>query len=55
MCVGVGGGGGGRWWQWILLIFSLLYIFSNDFLHILSNLPQKLENAVAISAQRIFF
>ena len=37
-----------------LLIFNLLHICSNDFLHILSNLSQQLENAVTISALRIF-
>ena len=60
MCVcvcGGGGGGGGRvWWQWILLIFNLLYIIcSHDFLHILSNLSQKLESVITISALWIFF
>ena len=60
MCVwgwgAVGDGVGGRgWWQWILLVFNLLYISSNDFLLILPNLSQKLENAVTISALRIFF
>ena len=57
VCVCGGGGGGGRvWWQWILLIFNLLYIIcSHDFLHILSNLSQKLENVITISALWIFF
>ena len=52
MCVW--GGGGRSWWQWILLIFNLLCICSHDFLHILSNLSQKLENLVTVSALRIF-
>ena len=42
MCVwkwGVGGFTG--WWQCILLIFNLMYVCCNDFLHILSNLSQK--------------
>ena len=55
MCVCGGDRGGRGWWQWILLIFNLIfYICSHDFLHILSNLSQKFENAVTISAVRIF-
>ena len=42
VCVCVGGGGGRGCWQWFLLIFNLLYMCCNDFLHILSNLSQKL-------------